>query len=336
MFTYTLRRLVFTLPLLFVISLIVFLLIDLAPNDPTANIPLSVPPELREQLRTSLGLDAPAHVRYALWCKQFFIVEPLNLFETWLGWDTGADTRLRLRSWSMHVPVVDLIAQRLPQTLWVVGMSMVIGVLIALPLGAYSAYRQGGWVDQIGGLIAMLGFSVPSFFLGVLMILVFSVGLGWLPANYDTSHKVTDWHSLIVQIQQMILPVAVLALYNAALFSRYLRVSMLEHLKQDYVRTARAKGLKETRVITRHVLRNALIPVLTVVSLSVPQVFAGAVVTEQVFRVNGLGHLLIQGIQNADVPLVQSLSFLFAVLIVLFNLLADIAYGILDPRIRYD
>ncbi|MDE9449385.1 ABC transporter permease [Aliiroseovarius sp. Z3] len=333
MFTYTLRRLAFSIPVLLAISLVIFLLIDLAPNDPTANLPLTIPPEIREQLRTGLGLDAPTHVRYLLWCKQFFIHEPLNLLDGMMG---NESSRLRLQSWSTHTPVMELIAERLPQTLWVVGLSLVIGILIALPLGILSARHQHGWVDQFGTFVAMLGFSVPSFFLGVLMIIVFSVKLGWFPSIYDTTHRVTDWHSLGVQLRQMVMPVTVLALFNAAQFSRFLRASMLETLHQDFIRTARAKGMSEARVLLRHALRNAIGPVVTVISLAIPQVFAGAIITEQVFRVNGLGQLLISGIQSGDVPLVQTLTFLFAVLIVLFNLMADITYGLLDPRIRYD
>ena len=336
MFTYTLRRLAFSVPVLLAISLAIFLLIDLAPNDPTANLPLTIPPEMREQIRVGLGLDAPTHLRYLLWCKQFFIHEPLNLIEALTGWTGPSDDRFRVQSWSARAPVVDLIIERMPQTLWVVGLSMLIGIMIALPLGILSAYRQYGWVDQLGTFVAMVGFSVPSFFLGVLMIIAFSVNLGWFPSIYDTTHEVTDWQSLGVQIRQMIMPVMVLALYNTAQFSRYMRAAVLDNLHQDYVRTARAKGMSETRLVLGHVLRNALIPVVTVISLTIPQIFAGAIITEQVFKVNGLGQLLISGIQNGDVPLVQTLTFLFAVLIVLFNLLADILYGILDPRIRYD
>jgi len=162
------------------------------------------------------------------------------------------------------------------------------------------------------------------------------VQLGWFPSIYDTTLRVTDWSSLGAQIRQMAMPVFVLALYNAAQISRFMRASMLDNLNQDYVRTARAKGLNERVVVLVHVLRNSLIPVVTVIALGVPQVFGGAIITEQVFKVNGLGQLLIIGIQGADIPLVQTLTFIFAVLIVLFNLIADILYGILDPRIRYD
>jgi peptide/nickel transport system permease protein len=239
-------------------------------------------------------------------------------------------------SWQTRSPVVDLIAQRMPQTLWVVGLSYVVGILIAIPIGVISAYKQYSWFDQFGTLFSMVGFSVPTFFTGLLFIVIFSVNLGWLPSIYDTNLRVTDLDTFWLQVKQMIMPVTVLALYNAAQISRYMRASMLDNLSQDYVRTARAKGMKERVVLLVHVLRNSLIPVVTVIALGIPTIFGGAIITEQIFRVNGLGQLLITGIQGADLPLVQTLTFIFAVLIVLFNLIADILYGILDPRIRYD
>jgi peptide/nickel transport system permease protein len=335
MLNYTIRRLLLAIPTLLFISLIIFLLLDLAPSDPTANLPLTIPPEVREKIRQSLGLGDPIHIRYLLWCKQFFINEPLNILEEWTGREIGGD-RLRVLSWQTRSPVVDLIAERMPQTLWVVGMSYIVGILIALPIGIISAYRQYSWFDQAGTFISMVGFSVPTFFTGVLMIVIFSVWLGWFPSIYDTTHEVTDWDSFLFQIRQMIMPVSVLALFNAAQISRFMRASMLDNLNEDYVRTARAKGLTENTVLLVHVLRNSLIPVVTVIALGVPQVFGGAIITEQVFKVNGLGQLLIISIQGGDLPTVQTLTFIFAVLIVLFNLIADILYGILDPRIRYD
>ena len=335
MLNYTIRRLLLAIPTLIAISLIIFLLLDLAPSDPTANLPLTIPPEVREKIRLSLGLGEPIWIRYLLWCNQFFVNEPLNIIEQWTGWQIGGD-RLRVLSWQTRSPVVDLIVQRMPQTLWVVGMSYVVGVLIALPIGIYSAYKQYSWFDQAGTLISMVGFSVPTFFTGVLMIVIFSVWLGWFPSIYDTTHKVTDWSSFVFQVRQMIMPVTVLALFNAAQISRFMRASMLDNLNQDYVRTARAKGMRERTVVLIHVLRNSLIPVVTVIALGVPQIFGGAIITEQVFKVNGLGQLLIIAIQGGDLPTVQTLTFIFAVLIVVFNLVADILYGILDPRIRYD
>jgi peptide/nickel transport system permease protein len=337
MLTYTLRRLLFAVPTLLVISFIIFALLDLAPNDPTGNLPLTIPPEVREQIRISLGLGEPFHIRYVKWLEQFFVNEPLNLLERWTGWTIGdSENRLRVTSWATRSPVVDLIVQRLPQTLWVVGMSYVVAVLIAVPIGVISAYRQYSLFDQIGTLVSMIGFSVPTFFTGLLFIVVFSVWLGWLPSIYDTTHRVTDWNSFVFQVKQMAMPVMVLALANASQISRFMRASMLDNLNQDYVRTARAKGLKERTVVLLHVLRNSLIPVVTVIALGVPTIFGGAIITEQIFRVNGIGQLLIIGIEGADIPLVQTLTFIFAVLIVLFNLIADLLYGMLDPRIRYD
>ncbi|MBZ0128426.1 MAG: ABC transporter permease [Rhodobacteraceae bacterium] len=337
MLNYTLRRLMFAVPVLLFISFIIFLLLDLAPNDPTGNLPMTIPPEVRAKIKESLGLGQPIHIRYLLWCNQFFINEPLNIFEQW--WDVcigDCENRLRVSSWSTRSPVVDLIVERMPQTLWVIGMAYVVGILIALPIGIYSAYRQYSWFDQAGTFVSMVGFSVPPFFSGVLVIVIFSVQLGWFPSIYDTTLRVVDWDTFVMQLKQMVLPVMVLALQVTALLSRFMRASMLDNLHQDYVRTARAKGLSERVVLLVHVLRNSLIPVVTVIALNVPQIFSGAIITEQVFKVNGLGHLLIIGIQGADIPLVQTLTFIFAVLIVLFNLIADILYGILDPRIRYD
>ena len=213
---------------------------------------------------------------------------------------------------------------------------LVAAILIAVPIGVISAYKHYSWFDQVGTFISMVGFSVPTFLTGTVLIVVFSVYLGWLPSIYDTTLVVDSFGSFWMQVKQMIMPVMVLALFNAAQISRFMRASMLDNLSQDYVRTARAKGMSEKVVVLLHVLRNSMIPVVTVIALSVPQVFGGAIITEQIFKVNGLGALLIIGIQGADVPLVQTLTFIFAVLIVVFNLIADVLYGILDPRIRYD
>jgi len=335
MLNYTIRRLMMAIPTLLMISFIIFLLLDLAPNDPTGNLPMTITPEVREKIKISLGLDQPIHIRYALWLNQFFINEPLNIMAEW-GWVAENPDRLRVRSWATRSPVVDLIVERTPQTLWVVGMAFVVGILIAVPLGVISAYKHYSWFDQLGTFISMVGFSVPTFLTGTVLIVIFSVYLGWLPSIYDTTHEVTDLSSFWHQVKQMIMPVMVLGLFNASQISRFMRASMLDNLSQDYVRTARAKGMKERVVLLVHVLRNSLIPVITVIALLVPQVFGGAIITEQIFKVNGLGQLLILGIQGADIPLVQTLTFIFAVLIVFCNLLADILYAIMDPRIRYD
>ena len=182
----------------------------------------------------------------------------------------------------------------------------------------------------------MVGYSVPPFFSGVLVIVIFSVELGWLPSIYDTTLRVVDWDSFVQQLKQMVMPVMVLALQITAQISRFMRASMLDKLGQDYVRTARAKGLGESVVVLVHVLRNSMIPVVTVIALGLPQIFGGAIITEQIFKVNGLGQLLITAIQANDLPMVQTVTFMLAVLIVLFNIIADLLYGLLDPRIRYD
>jgi peptide/nickel transport system permease protein len=335
MLTYTIRRLLLAIPTLLFISLVIFLLVDFAPGSPMSQIPLTVPPDVRMKIIEAMGANEPVHIRYLLWLNQFFVVEPLVWLDGTLG-TTYSEGMQRIISWQSRSPVMDVIAQRIPQTLTVIGTSYVLGVLIALPIGIYSAYRQYSWFDQIGTFIAMIGFSVPTFFTGLVLILVFAVNLQWFPSIYDTNLRVTDWESFLQQVRQMAMPVMVLALYNAAQISRYMRSSMLENLGQDYVRTARAKGMGERTVVLKHVLRNSMIPVVTVIALGIPTIFGGAIITEQVFRVNGLGALLIGAIQGSDLPMVQTLTFIFAMLIVLFNLIADILYGILDPRIRYD
>ncbi len=335
MFTYTLRRLAFAVPTVLVISLVVFLMLDMAPGDPTASLPLTIPLEVREEIRAALGLGEPVVVRYVKWLHMMVINEPLHMIARSTGWDIAPDGP-RILSWQTRSPVGDIIVQRIPQTLWVVGLGYLFGILIALPIGVISAYRQYSWFDQAGTFVSMVGFSVPTFFTGVVFILIFSVWLGWFPSMYDTTLRVTDWDSFMRQVRQIVMPVAVLALYNASQISRFMRASMLDNLNQDYVRTARAKGLREQSVVMVHVLRNSMIPVVTVIAIGIPTVFTGAIITEQIFRVNGLGDALIRAIYASDWPMVQTITFIFAVLIVLFNLIADVLYGILDPRIRYD
>jgi len=322
-------------PTLLFISLVIFLLLELAPGDPMAQIPLTVPPEVKQQMRLALGLGEPIPIRYWKWVVQFFWLEPQVLIDYYFG-SSFSEGKLRVMSWQTRGPVMDLVIQRLPQTVWVVGMSYIVGVLIALPIGIYSAYKQYSVFDQVGTFVAMIGYSVPPFFSGVLVIVIFSVQLGWFPSIYDTTLEVVNWDTFVLQLKQMVMPVMVLALQTTAQISRFMRASMLDNLNQDYVRTARAKGLGESVVVLVHVLRNSMIPVVTVIALGVPAVFGGAIITEQVFRVNGIGQLLITAIQATDLPLVQTLTFMFAILIVVFNLIADVLYGILDPRIRYD
>jgi peptide/nickel transport system permease protein len=335
MLTFTIRRLVLAIPTLLFISLVIFLLLELAPGDPMAQVPLTVPPEVKQKMREALGLGQPMHVRYWKWLVQFFWIEPQVMIDYFFGTTFSADD-LRVISWQTRSPVMDIVVQRMPQTLWVVGTAYIVGILIAIPVGIYSAYRQYSWFDNAGTFVTMVGFSVPPFFSGVLVIVIFSVQLGWFPSIYDTTLRVTDWQSFMAQVNQMVMPVMVLALQITSQISRFMRASMLDNLNQDYVRTARAKGLREKSVVLAHVLRNSMIPVVTVIALGIPSIFGGAIITEQVFKVNGIGQLLITAIQANDLPMVQTLTFIFAVLIVLFNLIADILYGILDPRIRYD
>ena len=335
MLTYTLRRLLMAIPTLLLISIVIFFLVDLAPGSPMSDIPLTVPAEVRMRMMEAMGANEPVLVRYLLWLKQFFWVEPQYAIDNIFGTNL-ADGAQRIISWQSKVPVFQIIGERIPQTLTVVGTAYLIGVLIALPIGIYSAYRQYSWFDQAGTFFAMIGFSVPTFFTGNILILIFAVNLGWFPTIYDTNLAVTDWQSFYKMVMQMALPVTVLALFNAAEISRYTRSSVLENLGQDYVRTARANGASERTVVLKHVLRNSLIPVVTVIALGVPTIFGGAIVTEQIFKINGLGAALIGAIHVSDLPTVQTLTFIFAVLIVGFNLIADILYGILDPRIRYD
>jgi peptide/nickel transport system permease protein len=247
----------------------------------------------------------------------------------------GSADRLRIVSWQTRSPVIDLVIQRLPQTLWVVGTAYLLAIVIAIPIGVLSAYKQYSIFDQVGTVFAMVGYSVPTFFTGLLFIILFSVQLKWFPSVYDTTLKVTDGASLLLQLKQIFMPVLVLTLFFTAQISRFTRSSMLDNLGQDYVRTARSKGLNERNVIMGHALRNSLIPIVTLVALGIPQIFQGAIITEQIFRVNGLGQLLILAIQGGDLPTVQTLTFIFAILIVIFNLVADVLYAILDPRIVY-
>ncbi|MEO6300898.1 MAG: ABC transporter permease [Paracoccaceae bacterium] len=335
MLMFTLRRLLVAIPTLLVISLVIFLLVDLAPGSPLSEIPLTVPPEVRQKMIAAMGADQPVFVRYFLWLRQFFWVEPATLLDGWFGTNMAGGEQ-RILSWQSRSPVFTIIGQRIPQTFTVIGSAYLVGIAIALPIGIYSAYRQYSWFDQFGTMFAMIGFSVPTFFSGTLFIIIFAVWLGWFPTKYDTTLKVTDWASFVKQLSQMAMPVMTLGLANAATISRFMRSSMLENMGQDYVRTARAKGMTERTVVLKHVLRNSLIPVVTVIALGIPAIFGGAIITENLFGVNGIGAALIGAIHANDLPMVQTLAFIFAVLIVSFNLIADVLYGFLDPRIRYD
>jgi len=333
---YLMRRVLTLIPTLIAISFVVFAILELSPADPVGNLPLTIPAEIRAQIREKMGADDPFLLKYIKWGQQFLINEPLNFIEGVTGITLpGSEDRLRYISWQTRSPVIDLVIERLPQTLWVVGTAYLIAIIFAVPIGVLSAYRQYSIFDQIGTFLSMVGFSVPTFFTGLLFIVVFSVNLKWFPSVYNTTHRVVDAESFIIQLRQIFMPVAVLTLFYTAQISRYTRSAMLENLNQDYIRTARSKGLNERRVVLRHALRNSLIPVVTLVALGIPGVFQGAIITEQIFRVNGLGQLLITAVFGGDLPVVQTLTFIFAVLIVIFNMIADILYALLDPRISY-
>ena len=315
---YILRRLLIAVPTLLVISFVIFAVLALAPGDPLAQFALNpaIPQSTRENIRKQFGLDQPWPVRYVKWVS--------NLARGDWGF-----------SFSTKGPVIALVKQRLPQTLQVVGLAYVIAVLLAIPIGIIAAVKQYSIFDQISTLFSFIGFSVPSFFTGLLLMLVFAISLGWFPIVYSSTLQVKDWSTFTQQLRQMALPVAVLVVQQTAALTRFMRSSMLDNLPLDYVRTARAKGLGDRVVVMRHVLANSLIPVVTLIALGVPTIFAGAIITENLFRVNGLGQLLISSINNSDTPVVMALTFIFAVLTVLFNLVADILYGVLDPRVRY-
>ena len=316
---YLVRRVLIAVPTLLLISIVVFTILALAPGDPLAQFATNpaVPPEVRENIRRQFGLDQPISVRYVKWLVAF------------LQGDWGF-------SFGSRIPVWDLIKLRVPSTLAVVGVAYLLSLTLALPIGIFSALKQYTLFDHIATTFAFIGFSVPTFFTGLLLIIFLSVKLNWLPFIYDSTLQVRDLGSMGQQIKQSIMPILVLGLFQTATLVRYTRASMLENLPQDYVRTARAKGLAETSVINRHVVRNSLIPVVTLIALSAPAVFSGAIITEQIFRVPGIGSLLITSIQNNDIPVIMAITFTFSFLVVIFNMIADVLYGVLDPRIRYD
>ena len=315
---YILRRLLIAIPTVAVISFVVFAILALAPTDPLSSFGADprVPPEVRAAIRTSLGLDDPWPIRYVKWVT--------SLAQGNFGF-----------SFMSHSPVIDLLKQRLPNTLAVVGVAYIIGVLLAVPIGMISAVKRYSLFDHAATTFAFVGFSVPTFFTGILLIIIFSINLRWFPFIYDSTLVIHDVSSFLDQVKQSIMPITVLALFDTATIARYTRAEMLEHLPLDYVRTARSKGLKEQVVVLRHVLRNSLIPVVTLVALGVPTVFGGAIVTEQIFRVPGIGELLVRSIGDGDTPVVAAILLIFAVLVVLFNLFADVLYAVLDPRIKY-
>ena len=315
---YLLRRLLIALPSLLGISVVLFTVLALAPGDPFADMVQNpnVPPEVVAGLRAKFGLDDPVWQRYFRWAWAM------------LNGDWGF-------SFISRIDVDKLILGRLPVTLAVIGASQVLALLIALPVGVISAARPYSWFDRIASTFALIGFSLPTFFTGLLLILLFSIKLDWLPFVFRADIGATGWEWWRQNILQAIMPVTVLGLLQGASWTRYVRSAMLDVIRLDYVTTARSKGLRERAIILKHVVRNALIPVVTLVALTMPQVFGGAIVTEQIFRVPGIGSLLIDAILRNDTPVVMAVTFVLSCLVILFNLLADLLYGWLDPRITY-
>jgi peptide/nickel transport system permease protein len=317
-YKYLIRRALIIIPTLVGISLVLFTILAMAPGDPFEELALNpnIPAEVRLNLRQQFGLDDPIPVRYLHW------------FTSMLRGDWGY-------SYASRIDVARLILQRLPTTLFVLGTAYGVALAIALPVGIISAVRPHSLFDQIATTLAFIGYSLPTFFTGLLFILFFSLYLGWLPFIYSTAIEASGMRWVTAHLKQAAMPIAVLGLFEAASLTRFVRASMLDVLPQDFVTTARAKGLTERRTVLGHVLRNALIPVITVVALQLPGIFTGAVITEQIFRVPGIGSLLISAIQSTDTPVVMAITFVYAILVVVLNLVADIIYGLLDPRITY-
>jgi len=315
---YLLRRLLIVIPSVIGISVILFTVLALAPGDPFEELAANpaVPPEVAASLRAQFGLDDPVYQRYFRWAGSM------------VQGDWGF-------SFASRVDVDTLILQRIPVTLFVIGLSQVLALLIALPVGVYAASRPYSIFDQVASTVALMGFSLPTFCTGLLLILVFSIQLDWLPFVYRADISATGWRWYWEHIRQSIMPIAVLGLFQGAAWTRYVRSAVLDVIRLDYVTTARSKGLSEKVVIGKHVVRNAMIPVVTLVMLQLPAVFGGAIVTEQIFRVPGIGSLLISAILANDTPVIMAVTFVLSMLYVLCNLVADLLYAWLDPRISY-
>jgi peptide/nickel transport system permease protein len=318
LFHYILRRLLIAVPSLLGISVVLFTVLALAPGDPFEELASNpnVPAEVRMALRAQFGLDDPVWQRYMHWLTSM------------LRGDWGF-------SFVSRVNVDQLILQRLPTTVVVIGLSQVLAILVAVPVGVLAAVKPYSWFDRIASTIAFIGFSLPTFFTGIIFILFFSIYLGWFPFVYRSDISATGWQFFWEHFRQSIMPITVLGLFQAASMMRYVRSAVLDVVRLDYVTTARSKGLAERVVIVKHVLRNALIPVITLVALQMPAVFGGAIVTEQIFRIPGIGSLLIDAILRNDTPVIMAVTFVFSCLVIFFNLVADVLYGWLDPRISY-
>ncbi|TDF93719.1 ABC transporter permease [Paenibacillus piri] len=316
MFNYTVRRLLITLPVLLGVTFLNFIIIYLAPGDP---VDLYANPDVSEAdkiaRREALGLNDPLLLQYFKWLGRM------------LTGDLG-------HSFSSFQPVSHMIAERLGATLLLMGAALFIAYLIAIPLGILSAVKQYSWLDYVASTGSFLGVSVPNFFLGLGVIYIFGVTLGVLPTGgMNTIGQETDW---LDTLKHLILPALTLGTSIAGGMMRYVRSSVLEVFNQDYLRTARAKGLPEWKVINKHTLKNALIPIITIAGMDIPLLIGGAVVTETIFQWSGMGQLTIQSILSRDYPALMGINLVAAITVLLSNLWADLMYAFVDPRIKYN
>jgi len=317
MLSFLLRRIVAVLPVLLVVSLVVFLILRLAPGDPAAAIAgNNATNEDIAKIRTQLGLDESIAVQYGIWMGRV------------LQGDLGY-------SFYLSKPVTELIAQRVEPTLALALGTIFLAVLVAVPLGTLAAWRLGGWLDRLLSGFSVAGFSIPVFVIGYLLIYLFSIRLEWLPVQGYKSLLGHSGSGLWDWMRQLILPWMTLAMVYVALIARVTRASVSEALTEDYIRTARAKGLTETAVLLRHALANAAVPIVTVIGIGVALLIGGVVVTETVYAIPGLGSLTVDAVLNRDFPVIQGLVLMFSVSYVLVNLMVDLSYLFLDPRIRY-
>ena len=321
MLQYLTRRVLEMVPLFFFVSALIYLLLYLMPGDPLYSMLEDVPnlrPEDYQRLRRLYGLDDPVYIQYWKWLWQFIQLKP--------GY-----------SREYGQPVMDIILPALKNTLVLTITAVIIGKSLAVLLGIFSAIRQYSVWDYILTVLTFIGYCIPGFWLALMMIILFAVKLGWLPTSGLTSPDVVPgtWAATLDWIKHLILPVAVLSISEIIQVQRYMRSSLLEVLRQDYLTTARAKGLNERAVIGRHALKNALIPVVTIIAITMPRVIGGSTVVETVFGYPGMGRLLYVSIMGNDFVVAMAVVMIIAFTVVFFNLLADLLYGWLDPRIRY-
>ncbi len=314
---YILRRLLQGIPVVLLVSFLIFIMINMAPGDPIAR--LQNPNITKEDLQAKydeLGLNDPIPVRYARWLGNF------------IKGDFGYSMD------STRQPVNELIAERIKPTLFLTIGAMLLSIILAIPIGIISATRQYSIFDYLATFGAFLGVSIPSFFFGLVLLFTFSLKFSLFPSGGFT--QATGINNFLTQLHHAALPILALGLARVASMTRYMRSSMLEVIREDYIRTARAKGLKEKIVIYKHALRNALIPVVTLIGLSVPLLFGGSVIIEEVFSYPGMGRLLVRAVWQRNYTVIMGVDVLMAVLVFLGNLLADLFYVIVDPRIQYD